>query len=74
MCKEALSRTVYKRTGQKIKGIRATNDGVALAGFINTSGEELNINQDISDINADNRGFIIVGVVKNVDIKDLRPR
>lgn len=74
MCKEALSRTVYERTGQKIKGIRATNDGVALAGFINTSGEELNMNQDISDISADNKGFVVVGVAKNIDFKDLRSR
>lgn len=74
MCEETLSRTVYERTGQKIKGIKATNDGVALARFINTSREELNINQDISDVSADNRGFVVVGVVKNVDIKDLRPR
>jgi hypothetical protein len=74
MCEEALSRTVYQRTGQKIKGIKATNDGIALAGFINVPGEELNINQDISDVSADNRGFVIVGVANNVDIKDLRPR
>lgn len=74
MCEETLPRTVYKRAGQKIKGIKATNDGVALAGFINTSGEELNINQDISDVSADNRDFVVVGVVKNVDIKDLRRR
>lgn len=74
MCKEALSRTVYERTRQKIKGVKATNDGVALAGFINTSGEELNMNQDISDISADNKGFVVVGVVKNMDFKDLRSR
>jgi hypothetical protein len=37
-------------------------------------GEELNISQDISDVSADNRGFVIVGVANNVDIKDLRPR
>jgi hypothetical protein len=74
MCEEALSRTVYQRTGQKIKGIKTTNDGIALAGFINVPGEELNINQDISDVSADNRGFVIVGVANNVDIKDLRPR
>jgi hypothetical protein len=74
MCEEALSRTVYERTGQKIKGIKATNDGLALAGFINTSGEELNMNQDISDVSADNRGFVVVGVVKNMDFKDLRSR
>jgi hypothetical protein len=73
MCEEALSRTVYERTGQKIKGIKATNYGIALAGFINT-GEELNINQDISDVSADDRGFVVIGVVKNLDIKDLRPR
>ncbi|KUJ12748.1 uncharacterized protein LY89DRAFT_687709 [Mollisia scopiformis] len=74
MCEEALSRTVYQRTGQKIKGIKATNDGIALAGFINVPGEELNISQDISDVSANNKGFVIVGVANNVDIKDLRPR
>jgi predicted nucleotidyltransferase len=74
MCEEALSRTVYQRTGQKIKGVKATTDGIALAGFINVPGEELNISQDISDVSADNRGFVIVGVANNVDIKDLRPR
>jgi hypothetical protein len=74
MCEEALLRIVYEHTGQKIKGIKAMNDGIALAGFINTSGEELKINQDISDVNTNNRGFIIIGVIKNIDIKDLRPR
>ncbi len=74
MCKEALSRTVYERTGQKIKGIKATNDGVALAGFINTSGDKLNMNQDISDVSADSRGFVVAGVARNVDMKALRPR
>lgn len=74
MCEEALSQTVYKRTGQKIKGIKATNSGVALAGFINASGENLNINQEILDISADSKGFVVVGVVNNVDIKDLCPR
>ena len=73
ICEEALSQTVYERTGQKIKGIKAANDGVALVGFINTPGEKLNINQDISDVTAD-RGFVIVGVANNVNIKDLRPR
>src|SRR5947209_15997243 len=50
MCEEALSRTVYERTGQKIKAVKATNNSSALAGFINTSGEESKIDQDISDI------------------------
>jgi hypothetical protein len=73
MCEEALSRTVYERTGQKIKGVRATNYSSALAGFINTSGEESNIDQDISDVTADNRSVAVAGVIKNFDFKDLRP-
>jgi hypothetical protein len=73
MCEEALSQTVYERTGQKIKGVKATNDSSAIAGFINTSGEELKINQDISDVTADNRSFTAAGVIGNVDFNDLRP-
>jgi hypothetical protein len=74
MCVEALSRTVYERTGQKIKGVKATNYSSVLTGFINTSGEELKIDQDISDITADNWSVAVAGVAKNVDFKDLRPR
>lgn len=73
MCEEALSRTVFERTGQKIKGVKATRDSTALAGFINASGEELKINQDILDVTADNRSFAAAGVIKNVNFKDLRP-
>jgi hypothetical protein len=72
MCEEALSETIFHRTGQKIKGVRATNNSSALAGFINTSGEEEKIDQDISDINADNYSIAVAGVVKNLDFKDLR--
>lgn len=73
LCEEALSQTVYERTGQKIKGVRATNYSSALTGFINTSGEESKIAQDISDINADNYSIAVAGVVKDLDFKDLRP-
>jgi hypothetical protein len=73
MCEEVLSETVYQRTGQKVKGVRATNNSSALTGFINTTGEESMIDQDISDINADNYSIAIAGVVKNLDFKDLRP-
>lgn len=73
MCEETLSRTVYERTGQKIKGVKATDDSFALAGFINTSGEESKIDQDISDITAHNRGFAAAGVIKNLDFRNLRP-
>ncbi|KAF2498658.1 hypothetical protein BU16DRAFT_615678 [Lophium mytilinum] len=72
MCEEALSQMVYERTGQKIKGIKASQNSSALAGFINTSGEELRINQDISNVTADNRSFAAAGVIKNLDFKDLR--
>jgi hypothetical protein len=71
-CEEALMRTVYQRTGQKIKGVKATNDGVALTGFINMPEQGANMNQDISDISADNRGFVIAGIANAIDIKDLR--
>lgn len=73
MCEEALSQTIYQRTGQKIKGVRATNNSSALTGFINTTGEESRIDQDLSDINADNYSIAVAGVVKNLDFKDLRP-
>lgn len=73
MCQEALSRTVYERTGQNIRGVKATNHSSALTGFINTSGEELKIDQDISDVTADHWSVAVAGVIKNLDFKDLRP-
>lgn len=73
VCEDALSQTIYQRTGQKIKGVRATNNSSALTGFINTTGEESRIDQDLSDINADNYSIAVAGVVKNLDFKDLRP-
>lgn len=74
VCEEAFPQTVYEHTGQKIKSVKATNDSSALAGFINTSGEELRINQDISDVTADSRSFAAAGVIKDVNFSDLRPR
>ncbi|KAI9807905.1 MAG: hypothetical protein M1825_005211 [Sarcosagium campestre] len=73
MCQGALLKTVYERTGQKIKGIKATNNSSALTGFINTSGEESKFDQDISDVTVDNWSVAVTGVIKNVDFKDLRP-
>jgi hypothetical protein len=69
----ALSRTGYERTRQKIKNGKATNNSSALTGFINTSEEKLKIDQDISEITADNWSVAVAGVIKNVDLKDLRP-
>jgi hypothetical protein len=71
-CEGELSRTVYERTGQKIKGVKATNHSSSLAGFINTSGDELTIDQDISDVTADNWSVAAAGVIKNLNFKDLR--
>jgi uncharacterized membrane protein len=73
MCEDALSKTVYERTGQRIKGVKATNNSSALTGFINTSGEESKISQDISDVLADNWSVAVAGVINNLDFKDLRP-
>lgn len=70
-CEGELSRTVYERTGQKIKGVKATNHSSSLAGFINTSGDELTIDQDISDVTADNWSVAAAGVIKNLNFKDL---
>ena len=73
MCEKALTRAMYERTRQKIKGVKANNDSSALAGFINASGEETKIDQDISDVSADNRSVAVAGVIKGLNFKDLRP-
>ncbi|KAF2686546.1 hypothetical protein K458DRAFT_476409 [Lentithecium fluviatile CBS 122367] len=72
MCEEALSKTIYQRTGQKIKGVKATNHSSAFTGFINTSGEDLGVDQDITDVSADNWSVAVAGVIKNLDFKDMR--
>jgi hypothetical protein len=73
VCEEALSHTVFERTGQKIRGVKATKNSSALAGYVNTSGEESRIDQDISDATADNWSVAAAGVIKNMDFKDMRP-
>ena len=72
VCEEVLSRTVQERTGQKIKGVKATNYSSAVAGFINISGDEMKIDQDISDVTAENRSFAGAGVIKDLNFRDLR--
>ncbi|GAM44150.1 hypothetical protein TCE0_060r19549 [Talaromyces pinophilus] len=71
-CEEELSRTVYERTGQKIKGVKATTHSSSLAGFINASRDELMIDQDISDVTADNWSVAAAGVIKDLNFKDMR--
>lgn len=67
-CKEALSSTVFERTGQKIQGVKATNYSTALAGFINVSAENWKIDQDISNVSADNYSVACAGVMGGVDL------
>lgn len=70
-CEEAFAKTVCERTGQKIRHVKATNHSSALTGFINTSGEELRIDQDISNVTADNWSIATAGVMNNVDFVTL---
>jgi hypothetical protein len=72
MCEEALSKTIFERIGQKIRGVKATNNSSALAGFINTSGNKPRIDQGISDVSADDWSIAVAGVINNVEFKDLR--
>ena len=56
-----------------IKRVTATNDGVALAGVFNVlPGEHSRIRQDISDVYADSKGFVIAGWANDVNITDMR--
>jgi hypothetical protein len=40
-------------------------------GFINISGEELKIDQDISDVTTNNKSFTAARVIKDINFKDL---
>lgn len=62
------------RAKQNIRNVKARNQGVALTGFINTQDEASKPDQDISDIEADNKGFVIAGMANNINIKDVTPR
>ena len=73
MCEEAISQTLNQHSEQNIKRVTATNDGVALAGVFNVPpGEHSRIRQDISDVNADSKGFVIAGWANDVNINDMR--
>jgi hypothetical protein len=66
-----LSHVQRERTGQKIKGVKATDDGIAVAGFINTLGDIPSIDQDISDVTAAKASFAGAGVIMGLNFKDL---
>lgn len=71
ICEKALKTVVFERTGQTIRDFRATNNSVALTGFVNAEGEETHIEQDISQIAADGHSIAVAGVVNNVDFTAL---
>ncbi|KAF9763199.1 hypothetical protein IL306_003217, partial [Fusarium sp. DS 682] len=69
--KEALKKVVFERTGQRIHNVKATDNSVALTGFVNAEGKEMTIEQDISNITANKSSIAVAGVVNNVDINAL---
>ncbi|KAF7535317.1 hypothetical protein G7Z17_g13225 [Cylindrodendrum hubeiense] len=71
ICEKALKTVVFERTGQTIRGVKATDHSVTLTGFVNAEGKEMGIEQDISDITADGRSIAVAGVVNNVDFTTL---
>ncbi|RSL61319.1 hypothetical protein CEP53_005152 [Fusarium sp. AF-6] len=71
ICEKALKTVVFERTGQTIRDVKATDNSVALTGFVNAEGEEMRIEQDISQIAADGRSIAVAGVVNNVDFAAL---
>lgn len=71
LCEDLLARTVKERTGQQIRRVKATEDSIAVAGFINTAGAEMSVRQDISDVTADKRSFAGAGIIKNLDFGSL---
>lgn len=74
ICEKALKTVVFERTGQTIRDVKATNNSVALTGFINAEGGETRIEQDISQIAADGRSIAVAGVVNSVDFAALYPQ
>ena len=71
ICEKALKAVVFERTGQTIRDVKATDNSVALTGFVNAEGEETRVEQDISQIAADGRSIAVAGVVNNVDFTAL---
>lgn len=55
------------------KALLVTNYNLILTGFINTSGKELKINQNILNVIINNRNIAVAGVIKNLNFKNLRP-
>jgi hypothetical protein len=54
-----------------VKGDNGINYGLVLSDYICISGKGFCINQDISDVTANNWGVALAKVIKNVDFKAL---
>lgn len=67
ICEEALKKTVYQRTGQKIFNVKANDKSVTLTGFVNAEEEASRIDQEISDVSAAGYSIAVAGVVKQID-------
>lgn len=72
-CEEAISKLTYERTGQRIKGVKATNFSRVIAGSLNTSGMTPNHPQDISDVTADCWSITMAGTFANVEFDKMLP-
>jgi len=68
VCEEAVSKIHYNRTGQVISDIKMDESSKLMVGFINTDGEELQVNQNITGVTATHGSRGIVGVAKNVNL------
>lgn len=68
VCEEAVSKIHYNRNGQVISNIEMDDSSKLMVGFINTDGEELQMNQNITGVTATHGSRGIVGVAKNVNL------
>ena len=70
VCEEAVSKIHYNRTGQHISDVKMDESSRLMVGFINTDGEELRMNQNITGVTATHGSRGIVGVAKNVNLNN----
>jgi hypothetical protein len=68
VCGETVSKIHHNRTGQHISNIKMDDSSRLMVGFINTDGEELRMNQNITGVTATHGSRGIVGVAKNVNL------
>lgn len=72
-CEDALKKLEATRTTQKIKNVSASEDSIALAGYVDTD-NDFRVDQDISNVMAKKNSLVIAGVAKNIDISSFFAR